>query len=35
MGALKITSRGAQNHGIGRDVLASRIRKEFGIELTA
>ncbi len=35
MGALKIASRGAQNHSIGRDELADRLRRELAIELAA
>jgi len=35
MGALKIASRGAQNHSIGREELQHRLQREFGIELSA
>jgi adenosine kinase len=35
MGALKIGSRGAQNHTIGREELADRLRRDFGITLSA
>jgi adenosine kinase len=35
MGALKIASRGAQNHSIGREELANRLRRELAIELPA
>ncbi len=33
MGALKIASRGAQNHGMSREAIAARVRAEFGFDL--